>query len=126
MMDPTQVPNASTCTNRKTLFILCSPSPCIVVSRPHHLTAYHGSATPKLFEHTCPFRFSHRLTIGGRTGWWGEWWATKDLNLGPLPCEGSALTTELVAHAVQNFRGCGDFPEKLPKAAAVVGATCRA
>jgi hypothetical protein len=27
----------------------------------------------------------------------GEWWATKDLNLGPLPCEGSALTTELVA-----------------------------
>jgi hypothetical protein len=26
-----------------------------------------------------------------------EWWATKDLNLGPLPCEGSALTTELVA-----------------------------
>src|SRR5580704_11433413 len=28
----------------------------------------------------------------------GDWWATKDLNLGPLPCEGSALTTELVAH----------------------------
>ena len=26
-----------------------------------------------------------------------KWWATKDLNLGPLPCEGSALTTELVA-----------------------------
>jgi len=21
-----------------------------------------------------------------------KWWATKDLNLGPLPCEGSALT----------------------------------
>jgi len=21
-----------------------------------------------------------------------EWWATKDLNLGPLPCEGNALT----------------------------------
>jgi hypothetical protein len=27
------------------------------------------------------------------------WWATKDLNLGPLPCEGSALTTELVARS---------------------------
>jgi hypothetical protein len=25
------------------------------------------------------------------------WWAIKDLNLGPLPCEGSALTTELIA-----------------------------
>src|SRR5580704_18569601 len=29
-----------------------------------------------------------------------KWWATKDLNLGPLPCEGSALTTELVARAI--------------------------
>jgi len=46
------------------------------------------------------------------------------LNLGPLPCEGSALTTELVAHAVQILRGCGEFPEKLPKAAAV--ASCMA
>ncbi len=27
-----------------------------------------------------------------------KWWAIKDLNLGPLPCEGSALTTELIAH----------------------------
>jgi MoxR-like ATPase len=27
----------------------------------------------------------------------GTWWAIKDLNLGPLPCEGSALTTELIA-----------------------------
>src|SRR6202140_1690539 len=27
-----------------------------------------------------------------------EWWAIKDLNLGPLACEASALTTELVAH----------------------------
>jgi hypothetical protein len=30
------------------------------------------------------------------------WWAIKDLNLGPLPCEGSALTTELIARALQN------------------------
>ena len=67
--------------------------------------AYHGAATPKLFEHSCLFRFSHQLRIGGRTVWWDEWWATKDLNLGPLPCEGSALTTELVAHAAQHFRG---------------------
>src|ERR1700686_2789739 len=27
-----------------------------------------------------------------------EWWAIKDLNLGPLACEASALTTELIAH----------------------------
>src|SRR5882762_7723816 len=26
------------------------------------------------------------------------WWAIKDLNLGPLACEASALTTELIAH----------------------------
>src|SRR5580692_13200329 len=77
--------------------------------------AYHGVGTPKLFEHTCPFGVSHHLRIGGRTEQWGEWWATKDLNLGPLPCEGSALTTELVAHAVRHFRGCGEFPEQLPK-----------
>src|SRR5271154_1110434 len=88
--------------------------------------AYHALASPKLFEHTCPFRFSHRLRIGGRTEQWGEWWATKDLNLGPLPCEGSALTTELVAHAVRQFRGRTEIPEKLPKAVAVAGATCMA
>jgi hypothetical protein len=28
----------------------------------------------------------------------GTWWAIKDLNLGPLACEASALTTELIAH----------------------------
>jgi hypothetical protein len=27
-----------------------------------------------------------------RTKWESGWWAIKDLNLGPLPCEGSALT----------------------------------
>src|SRR5665811_90018 len=27
----------------------------------------------------------------------GKWWAIKDLNLGPLACEASALTTELIA-----------------------------
>ncbi len=27
-----------------------------------------------------------------RTTWESGWWAIKDLNLGPLPCEGSALT----------------------------------
>src|ERR1700730_1903419 len=27
----------------------------------------------------------------------GEWWAIKDLNLGHLACEASALTTELIA-----------------------------
>jgi len=32
--------------------------------------AYHGTAAPKLFEHTCPFGFSHHLTIGGRTEQW--------------------------------------------------------
>src|SRR5215472_14695977 len=32
-----------------------------------------------------------------------RWWAIKDLNLGPLPCEGSALTTELIAPAGLNF-----------------------
>jgi Flp pilus assembly protein protease CpaA len=37
-----------------------------------------------------------QLTNSGRIS--KAWWATKDLNLGPLPCEGSALTTELVAH----------------------------
>jgi hypothetical protein len=88
--------------------------------------AYHGIGTPKLFEHTCPFAVSHHPTIGGRTEQWGEWWATKDLNLGPLPCEGSALTTELVAHAVRRFRGSTEFPEKLQKAVAVVAATCMA
>src|SRR5271156_3795558 len=30
MIDPTQVPKAITCTKRKTLFIMCSPSKCIV------------------------------------------------------------------------------------------------
>src|SRR5271170_6574881 len=82
------------------------------LARSHRPRAYHGIGTPKLFEHTCPFRFSLRLRIGGRTEQWGEWWATKDLNLGPLPCEGSALTTELVAHAVRQFRGRTEFPEK--------------
>jgi hypothetical protein len=43
-----------------------------------------------------PFRIIQQLMVELIT--WGEWWATKDLNLGPLPCEGSALTTELVAH----------------------------
>src|SRR5277367_1283045 len=142
MMDPTQVPNANTCMNRKMLFSARSPSPHIVLpnrtelhsaARPQQLVAprpdtlprLHSDAT-KLFEHTCPFRFSHRLTIGGRTEQWGEWWATKDLNLGPLPCEGSALTTELVAHAVRQFRGRTEIPEKFPKAVAVAGATCMA
>src|SRR5271169_1934751 len=96
------------------------------LARSHRPRAYHGIGTPKLFEHTCPFRFSLRLRIGGRTEQWGEWWATKDLNLGPLPCEGSALTTELVAHAVRQFRGRTEIPEKLPKAVAVAGATCMA
>ena len=27
----------------------------------------------------------------------GLWWAIEDLNLGPLACEASALTTELIA-----------------------------
>src|SRR5271170_4630440 len=30
MIDPTHVPKAITCTKRKTLFIMCSPSECIV------------------------------------------------------------------------------------------------
>jgi hypothetical protein len=33
--------------------------------------AYHGIGTPKLFEHTCPFSFSRRLTIDGRTAYVG-------------------------------------------------------
>ena len=28
-----------------------------------------------------------------------SWWAREDLNLGPLPCQGSALTPELRARA---------------------------
>ena len=32
------------------------------------------------------------------------WWAIKDLNLGPLPCEGSALTTELNARPTMKKR----------------------
>jgi hypothetical protein len=33
------------------------------------------------------------LRKDGRMNAWREaWWATKDLNLGPLPCEGNALT----------------------------------
>ena len=28
-----------------------------------------------------------------------KWWAIEDLNLGPLACEASALTTELIARA---------------------------
>jgi hypothetical protein len=33
--------------------------------------AYHGIGIPKPFEHTCPFSFSHRLTIDGRTTYVG-------------------------------------------------------
>jgi hypothetical protein len=33
------------------------------------------------------------------------WWAIKDLNLGPLACEASTLTAELIAHE----------PDLLPK-----------
>jgi hypothetical protein len=33
-----------------------------------------------------------------------RWWAIKDLNLGPLPCEGSALTTELIARPMLKQR----------------------
>jgi hypothetical protein len=33
-----------------------------------------------------------------------KWWAIKDLNLGPLPCEGSALTTELIARPLWEQR----------------------
>jgi hypothetical protein len=35
-----------------------------------------------------------------------EWWAIKDLNLGPLPCEGSALTTELIARFCNCVKRC--------------------
>jgi MoxR-like ATPase len=35
--------------------------------------------------------------------WNSGWWAIKDLNLGPLPCEGSALTTELIARTQTQF-----------------------
>jgi hypothetical protein len=34
------------------------------------------------------------------------WWAIKDLNLGPLPCEGSALTTELIARFCNSVKRC--------------------
>src|ERR1700735_2989529 len=36
----------------------------------------------------------------------GRWWAIKDLNLGPLPCEGSALTTELIARFCKSVNRC--------------------
>jgi hypothetical protein len=36
----------------------------------------------------------------------GRWWAIKDLNLGPLPCEGSALTTELIARFCNCVKRC--------------------
>ncbi len=38
------------------------------------------------------------LRRGTAGGLQQRWWAIKDLNLGPLPCGGSALTTELIAH----------------------------
>ena len=31
------------------------------------------------------------------------WWAIEDLNLGPLACEASALTTELIAQIGSAF-----------------------
>ena len=38
---------------------------------------------------------------GIRTGC--MWWAIEDLNLGPLACEASALTTELIAQIGSAF-----------------------
>ena len=32
------------------------------------------------------------------------WWAIEDLNLGPLACEASALTTELTARVPASFK----------------------
>ena len=32
-----------------------------------------------------------------------RWWAVEDLNLGPLACEASALTTELIAQIGSAF-----------------------
>src|SRR5271167_4972865 len=46
------------------------------------------------------------------------WWAIKDLNLGPLPCEGSALTTELIAQKGMDF--CNRRTEELQLQAAAL------
>ena len=53
----------------------------------------NGSMESPLVGHTCTNGRGTRPTCDGRI-WRGEkaWWATKDLNLGPLPCEGNALT----------------------------------
>jgi hypothetical protein len=41
--------------------------PLFRLAQSRRAKAYHSIATPKLFEHTCPFGVSHHLTIGGRT-----------------------------------------------------------
>ena len=41
-----------------------------------------------------------------------HWWAREDLNLGPLPCQGSALTPELRARPATRFYGTGDTPSR--------------
>ena len=40
------------------------------------------------------------------------WWAREDLNLGPLPCQGSALTPELRAPALHRILRNGPHPRQ--------------
>ena len=56
-------------------------------------TARRGNVTP-LSEHTHLNEWCEVSKEWWQNVWVGqkEWWATKDLNLGPLPCEGNALT----------------------------------
>jgi hypothetical protein len=56
------------------------------------------SAHQQLIEHRLDGKYLRIWAIDGNMEWREEWWAIKDLNLGPLACEASALTTELIAH----------------------------
>ena len=50
------------------------------------------------------------MQFGGRSQWRRRgwlWWARKDLNLGPMDYESTALTAEL--RALQWVTDCGDF-----------------
>ena len=76
-----------------------------------------GSAGLPLLGHTLSNEQFRRLFV-----WWqnriGAWWAIKDLNLGPLPCEGSALTTELIARSARQpqLTFCSRRPRELQTA----------
>src|ERR1700678_306567 len=74
MMDPTQVPKAITCTNRKMLFIVCSPSDCIVPvqrqlvryalpARIFRQSTMHAS--PRRDSHAIPRRYSDLFAASG-------------------------------------------------------------